>query len=312
MPDTNKKLKLDDLINIKAIEKIAKESLSNQLSKASPAIKASVDIIKENRHIEKAKKILAEALVLVPKSFVLKTEQLSSTTKEIHLSLYKNYVDSFNLISAKLDSLRKEEPRVNNPNNSEFRRNKLDEQHNLNGVKLHELYFGNISDLNSMLRQDTIPFMRLSRDWGTFDDWQLDFRACGMNAMEGWAVLYFDPYKQKYMNSFIEKHSENVSVMGIPVLVVDTWHHAWFKDYPGDKLEYMNAMMNEINWAVVEARMLIAEMANLHKLYLVEPVGVTETPKSVSLTPFQAPIAKDKVVPTQNVTMATDNNGVQR
>ena len=255
--------------------------------------------------------VLSEALVLVPKSFILKTEQLSATAKETHLSIYKNLVDSFNKISSRIDAIQKNDPRTNNPNDSDFRRDKLDEQHNLNGAKLHELYFSIISDLNSDIRQDTIPYMRLVRDWGTFDAWQLDFRACGMNAMEGWAVLFFDPYKQKYMNTFIERNTDNIPVGAIPVLVVDAHHHAWFFDYPGEKLEYMNAMMNEINWAVVEARMLIAEMSQLHKLYMIEPVGATETPKSIALTPFEPPIGKDKITPTANVQVTTKPGPVQ-
>jgi hypothetical protein len=60
--------------------------------------------------------------------------------------------------------------------------------------------------------------------------------------------------------------------MGIPVIVVDTWHHAWFKDYGADKIGYLNAMMLELNWAIVEQRMMIAERANLDQIYNTIPV----------------------------------------
>lgn len=244
---------------------------------------------------EATKNVISEAIILLPKTFNLKTEYLSQVTKENHFKLYKNYVDSHNLVSSKIDTTPKAD--ANNPNNSEYRRLKIDEQHNMNGVKLHELYFTNISDLSSEIRMDTIPFQRLSKDWGTFENWQIDFRACGMAATEGWAILYWEPFKKKYMNTFIEKHSENIPVMGIPVLVIDTWHHAWFRDHPGDKMNYLNAMMKEINWAVVEARMGIAEMCPLNQLYMIEPVSNTDPTSQLRMLPTNnAPIGKDQIV----------------
>jgi Fe-Mn family superoxide dismutase len=219
-------------------------------------------------------KKLLEAVVLTIKTFPgLKTEKLSNTTKEVHMGLYRQYVENVNKISSKLDSVSKVD--AENPGNSDFRRLKLDEQFNLNGAKLHELYFKNISDLNSEIRMDSIAFMRLARDWGSLDNWQFDFRACAMAAMEGWAILCFDPLKQKYMNVVVEGHGAGFPIGAIPILVFDTWHHAWFKDYPDDKMGYIDNMMREINWQVVEARMVAAESSNITQIFTIEPVVAT-------------------------------------
>lgn len=233
-------------------------------------------------------KNITEATIVSTKPFFLNTETLSNDVKENHLKLYQNYAESFNKISSKLDTVPKEE--ANNPSNSDFRRLKMDEQENLNGVKLHELYFANVGDKTSLIRRDSMPFMRLERDWGSFENWQLDFRACGMSATEGWAVCFFEPFKQKYFNVIIEKHNINIPVGAIPVLVVDTWHHAWFKDYLGEKQTYLNAMMKEINWDIIEARMTIAESSNLHQLYMIQPKYSVEEPKNFTLIPAEAPI----------------------
>lgn len=231
------------------------------------------------------KAVLNEAVILMPRTFIMRSENQSATTKENHEKLYKSYVDSFNKISAKLDTVSRGD--ADNSNDSEFRRLKVDENHNMNGVKLHELYFTNVGDPKSEIRADSIPFMRLSRDWGTFDAWQLDFRACGMAAREGWAVCYFDPFKNQYFNCFIEAHNLHVPLMGIPVLVVDTWHHAWFYDFPGEKLEYMNKSMREINWEVVEMRMMAAEMSKLGQIYAIQPVATID--KSVGFSSGSEP-----------------------
>jgi hypothetical protein len=92
-----------------------------------------------------------------------------------------------------------------------------------------------------------------------------------MSAKEGWALLYLDPWKNKFFNVFIEGNTLNVPLMAIPVLVLDTHNHAWWFDYPNNKIEYVNKMMREINWSVVEMRMLCAEMAKLSQIYSIVP-----------------------------------------
>ncbi len=276
-------------MNEKEIKNIVKESLALTLK--------TEGLVKEST-VKPAKAVIKEAVILSSKPFVLKTESQSNTTKENHFQLYKSYVESFNKISSKLDTVDKiSDP--TNTNDSEFRRLKQDEQHNLNGAKLHELYFDNISDLASNIGMDSVPFMRLSRDWGSFENWQFDFRACGLAAREGWAILYWEPFKQRYLNCFVEKHSEGVPVGGIPVLVVDTWHHAWFRDYPSTegKINFLHACMREINWNVVEARMQIAEQSNVHQIFLVKPVANpnTETQRGDIRISNVAPIDKSQV-----------------
>ena len=258
------------------LNKIIQEAVGNVLNNSGLLEKP---VVKQT--VETAKKLIKEAVIVMPRPFIMKSEVQSPTTKENHEKLYKNYVDSFNKISSKLDTIPKTD--ADNNNNSEFRRLKQDEVHNLNGVKFHELYFTNSGDLHSEIRADSTPFMRLSRDWGTFDQWQLDFRACGMVAREGWAVCYFDPFKQQYFNCFIEGHTINLPLMAIPVLVMDTWHHAWFYDYPGEKMEYHNKSMREINWNVVEMRMLAAEMAKLNQIYAIQPTISQEKEKVITL-----------------------------
>lgn len=263
---------------------IIREKLSETFPKKVSPVK---------QKIVEAKTFISEAVYLIAKPFILKTEKLSTFVKDNHFNLYRSYIESLNHISPKIDTINKVMDSMN-PNDSDFRRLKLDEQHNFNGIKFHELYFSNISDLNSQIRADSIPFIRLSKDFGTFEQWQLDFRSCGMVATEGWAVCYYDPYSKKYFNCIVEKHTENVPVMGIPVIVVDTWHHAWFKDYGADKKGYLNGMLQELNWSVIEQRMMIAERSNLDQIYNIQPNYTSGLESTVSLT---EPINKMPITP---------------
>lgn len=219
---------------------------------------------------KKGKAMLKEALVVVPKSFPLKTEKLSSKTKEAHEQLYHKYIEAFNKISSAIDSANKEEA---SENNSAYRSLKVDESYNLNAIKLHEMYFHNISDLASEITVDSIPYIKLARFYGTFETWQLDFIACCMASREGWAMTVFDPYNNTYSNVIVDGNAKNIPVGSIPVIVMDMGTHAYYADYLTDKKSYVINMMREFNWNVIEARMTILEQCSaLSAVYKVAPI----------------------------------------
>jgi len=194
---------------------------------------------------------LNEALIANEKSFNLNTEFLTVKNKNNHSELYKQYIKDFNEISAKLDTADRSQV---SSNHSAFRQLKIDETYNMNAAYLHELYFANISDVNSNITMDSISFMRLQRDFGSFDDWQRNFIACCDASRCGWVVTYLNTYTQKYMNCVVDLHSQNVPVGFYPVIVMDMWQHAYYRDYLKDVKTYTAAMMKELNWVVIEKR----------------------------------------------------------
>ena len=136
---------------------------------------------------------------------------------------------------------------------------KLDETYNLNSVWLHELYFANCFDPNSEIYMDSMAYLRLQRDFGTFDDWQKDFIACATSVGEGWAVCGYNIFLRKYVNTVISHHSGDVMLGLYPIVVVDMWSHSYYRDYLSDKKSYIIAQMKEINWNVVEDRLRKSE-----------------------------------------------------
>lgn len=202
------------------------------------------------------KSSLQEAYVAEPKQFKQVTEFVSQKTKNSHVDLYKNYIDSLNKVSAKLDSVDKTEV---NSRHCDFRSLKLDEIYNLNATWLHELYFANCFDPHSEIVMDSTAFLKIQRDFGTFEDWQKDFMACALASGNGWVVLGYHTFLRRYVNFMISNHSCDIPVGVYPVLVVDMWEHAYYKDYTTDKKSYLVSQMREINWNVVEERFKKAE-----------------------------------------------------
>ena len=212
--------------------------------------------IKKSLGIEKDETHLNESYVAQTKTFSLPTELLSSANKKAHLELYEGYVAEFNKISAELDSVDRSNV---NKNNSKFRSLKIDETYNGNAAYLHELYFANISDLHSEVAMDSLAYMRLSRDFGTFDDWQRDFMACCLVSRNGWACTVYNVWLQSYQNCVIDLHSSNVPVGVFPVIALDMWEHAYYRDYLNNSKTYTVAMMKQLNWNVLESRVKRAE-----------------------------------------------------
>ena len=100
-----------------------------------------------------------ESLVAQQKRFDIQTDFLSDSNIGNHIDLYEAYIQDFNLISAKLDSVDRKEV---SSNDSLFKNLKHDETYNLNAAYLHELYFANIGDPNSQITMDSLSLKSAS------------------------------------------------------------------------------------------------------------------------------------------------------
>jgi Fe-Mn family superoxide dismutase len=208
-------------------------------------------VIKDTLKLKEKDNLVNEAFAAQPKQVNVRTDFLSPGNIQNHVDLYHGYIKNFNKASTSLDSVDRSDV---NSNNSSFRSLKIDETYNMNGAYLHELYFSNIGDTQSKITMDSLAYMRLNRDFGSFDDWQRDFIACGKASRCGWVITYLNMYTQSYMNCVIDLHSEQVPVGSYPVIVMDVWQHAYYRDYLGDVNSYMTAMMKELRWPVIEKR----------------------------------------------------------
>ena len=205
---------------------------------------------------EKKEKALQEAYVTQAKKFDLRTELLSNKNKRAHLELMEGYIESLNSISAQLDGVDRS---TVSSNQSEFRSLKLDEMYNINASFLHGMFFENISDLQSQLTMDTLTFMRLERDFGSFDEWQKDFIACAMSARNGWALTVYNSHLNRFVNVVVDSHNQNIPISSFPIIVLDMWEHSYYRDYLRDKKTYVHAMMKELDWETIEARVKKAD-----------------------------------------------------
>ena len=236
------------------INNLIKKAIAETLEEKGLITNVEKESLTESNSVDDS--VISEAYVAEAGKFNLKTELLSDKTKKSHQELLEGYVETLNKVSAKIDGVDKSSA---NLNHSDFRNLKIDETYNHNAAFLHGMYFENISDLNSQITVDSLTYMKLARDFGTFDKWQEDFVACCLSARNGWAVTFYNPNLKRYMNTVIDLHSQNVMISMLPVIVMDCWEHSYYRDYLKDRKTYVYGMMKELDWSVIEDRVKLSE-----------------------------------------------------
>jgi Fe-Mn family superoxide dismutase len=104
---------------------------------------------------------------------------------EDHFTLYKGYVTNTNKLHVALVEMAATD-RNGSPEFAELKRRFGFE---FNGMRLHELYFGNLGG-SGKLDMGTGIGRAIERAFGTKEVWEADFKATGKMRGIGWVVLY--------------------------------------------------------------------------------------------------------------------------
>jgi len=169
---------------------------------------------------------------------------------EMHFTLYQGYVKNTNLLAEELAKMAAQ-GQVGAPAFAELKRRFGWEW---NGMRLHELYFGNLGG-KEPLKKDGKLMQKLTENFGSYDAWAANFKAVGAMRGIGWAILYQDPQSGRLLNVWINEHDVGHLAGGKPLLVMDVFEHAYLPDYGLNRGNYLQAFMENVDWAVVESRL---------------------------------------------------------
>jgi Fe-Mn family superoxide dismutase len=188
-----------------------------------------------------AKEISARPL----KPAVLELDGISRVTMEAHHRLYSGYVAKRNEIVARLAAADRD---AANQVYSEVRALKVDLSFALGGIKNHEVFFeqlgGEGGDPHGAIRR------LIDRDFGSVASWRSDLVATAM-AARGWAWTAFD-WDESRLYNFIGDAQNTFPVWNAtPLVAVDVYEHAYFVDYQTDRQSYIDAVLRNLDWRVV-------------------------------------------------------------
>ena len=177
---------------------------------------------------------------------------ISTLQIETHLELYVGYVNNTNRLNEQLNELARF-GKASTPAYAELTR-RLGFEYN--GMRLHELYFANLTSRFADLEKDSPLYQRLANTFGRFESWRRDFVAVAKMRGVGWAALYEDPETGRLSNHWITLHEHGHPAGFRPLLVMDVWEHAFMVDYrPTERGKYIDAFFANVDWQEVERRL---------------------------------------------------------
>jgi Fe-Mn family superoxide dismutase len=166
-----------------------------------------------------------------------------------HIKLYQGYVNNTNAMAEKLAALLAD-GKEKTPEYAELKRRFGWE---FDGMRLHELYFGNMAGPVPPKKNDLI-YKRIQENFGSFDAWRTDFTGTGLMRGIGWVVLYQDTQSGRLFNAWINEHDGGHLAGCTPLLVMDVFEHAYITDYGLERAKYIEAFLSVVNWETVEER----------------------------------------------------------
>lgn len=120
-----------------------------------------------------------------------------------------------------------------------------------NSVILHELYFAGMAP--KLVAPAESMRGAISKRFGSLDRWTDDFVTSAKTAA-GWAMLVNHPVNGKLYNVVSDEHAQGPLWFSAPLVVIDTYEHAFYIDYHNDKAKYVETFVSFIDWSVAEAR----------------------------------------------------------
>lgn len=181
---------------------------------------------------------------------LLGTEGFSNQLLTNHFTLYNGYVTNTNKLLEELAELEKQ-GKAATPQYAEMKRRFGWE---FNGMRLHELYFGNMVKGGQAPDKGSRLYAKIAENFGSFENWEKAFKAVGAMRGIGWAMVYYDVVGGGLLNVWIGEHDGGHLAGAAPILIMDVFEHAFMIDYGLKRPDYIEAFFKAIDWKAVEKR----------------------------------------------------------
>lgn len=167
-----------------------------------------------------------------------------------HYQLYKGYVKNINITRNKLNNNKTyEKP---NSTYSKLRCAVKAESYSINGSRLHELYFENLTGKN------IIPYGKILKliidKYGDYNNFVKQFKDTALS-VRGWVLLSIDRENNDIYIFGQDSHDDGFIVSTYPLIVLDVYEHAYMIDYGIDKEKYLQVFFNNIDYNIINRRL---------------------------------------------------------
>ena len=124
---------------------------------------------------------------------------------------------------------------------------------NAGQVLNHAMYFEQFSNNPKPMGEKMNGL--LERDFGSEEAFKKEFEQKGATLFgSGWVWLSADKDGKLVITQ--QKNAENPVTMGLrPLLTFDVWEHAYYLDYQNRRADYLAALWQVVDWAIIENRL---------------------------------------------------------
>ena len=189
---------------------------------------------------------MKKEIILKPLAITADLNGISLKSITEHFKLYEGYVKKTNEIRNKIEVADKS---LANSAYSEIGELKRQESFSLDGVKLHEVYFG---ILGGNGKEEGRVAEMIIRDFGSIANWIADMTAAGI-ATRGWVLLSYDFAEKTLRNYSADAHNVGIIAGTAPLIALDVYEHAYFADYGVNRKGYIDAFFKNLNWQKIDA-----------------------------------------------------------
>jgi superoxide dismutase, Fe-Mn family len=128
----------------------------------------------------------------------------------------------------------------------------------VSGHVLHSIFWTNMSPDGGGKPEGELD-AAITEHFGSFDALQAQLTAATVNVQGiGWGALAWEPVSGRLVVEQIYDHQGNVGAGSVPLLVIDSWEHAYYLQYKNVKADFVKAFWNIVNWPNVAERFAAA------------------------------------------------------
>ena len=167
-----------------------------------------------------------------------------------HFKLYQGYVANTNKLLDALAAMEKE-GKTAAPEYAELKRRFGWE---FNGMRLHELYFGNLTKKKTGLSEKNSLHKKMVETFGSGQRCHDLFVETGKMRGICWVIMTYDPAAKKLFHLWVNEHDVGHLAGTVPLLIMDVFEHAFMLDYGLNRADYIKAFIEAVDWDAVQKR----------------------------------------------------------
>ncbi len=206
--------------------------------------------------VRSAREAVSRREAYLPVEFALgEVAGLSRESLDAHLDLYRAYIKQANEVYQAVRSV----PAVDVAPSAARARESLSRRWSFeaSGARLHEWYFeqldGRPGERAPAASSVAMEFM--DECFGGFEPWLADLHSLAETRGVGWVVALLDRPAQLLTNVWVDLHHLAVPAGHHVIYALDLWEHAYWTQFGSKgRKRYVNAIIENTDWSVVEAR----------------------------------------------------------